>query len=320
MTLDTARRVLEIEADSVRRQVDNLGAGFLAAVEAIETTKGRLCLTGIGKSGLIAEKIAATLASTGTPAYFLHAGEASHGDLGMLMPGDVVLALSYSGETPEVVRLLEFARKREIRTIAMTGVPDSSVGKAADVCLSVAIPREACPLNLAPTASTTAMLAMGDALAMSLSTQRGFRPEDFALLHPAGSLGRRFLKVRDIMRTGDRIPRVRTAAPMTEAIHEMSRKMMGVTAVVEDGDRLVGVISDGDLRRLLEKDPALLSRKAGDCLHANPRTVDPEEFASSALDRMETAKITSLFVVDGGGRLTGALHLHDLLSAGIEKN
>jgi len=317
MTLDTARRVLEIEADSVRRQVDNLGPGFLAALEAIETTKGRLCLTGIGKSGLIAEKIAGTLASTGTPAYFLHAGEASHGDLGMLMPGDVVLALSYSGETPEVVRLLEFASKRQIRTIAMTGAPDSSVGRAADVCLSVAIPREACPLDLAPTASTTAMLAMGDALALSLSSQRGFRPEDFALLHPAGSLGRRFLKVRDVMRTGERIPRVRTAAPMTEAIHEMSRKMMGVTAVVEDGDRLVGVISDGDLRRMLERDANELQKTAGACCRPGAKTVLADEFASAALDLMRSNKITSLFIVDAGQRLAGALHMHGLLAVGL---
>ena len=316
MNLDTARRVLEIEADSVRRQIDNLGPGFLAAVEAIETTKGRLCLTGIGKSGLIAEKIAATLASTGTPAYFLHAGEASHGDLGMLMPGDVVLALSYSGETPEVVRLLEFARKREIRTVAMTGVPESPVARAADVCLSVAIPREACPLNMAPTASTTAMLAMGDALAMSLSTQRGFRPEDFALLHPAGSLGRRFLKVRDLMRTGDRIPRVATGAPMTEAIHEMSRKMMGVTAVVEDGERLFGVISDGDLRRLLERDASELQKTAGACARRGAKTIASDEFAAAALDVMRSQKITSLFIVEGG-RLSGARDMHDLLTAGL---
>src|SRR5215510_5184442 len=231
MSLDAARRVLEIEADSVRRQIENLGPGFLAAIEAIEGTRGRLCLTGIGKSGLIAEKVAATLASTGTPAYFLHAGEASHGDLGMLMPGD----------------------------------PGSPVAKAAEILVSVAIPREACPLNLAPTASTTAMLAMGDALAMSISSQRGFRPEDFALLHPAGSLGRRFLKVRDLMRTGDRIPRVGTSAPMTEAIHEMSRQMMGVTAVVEPDDRLRGVISDGDLRRMLERDASDLQKTAGTC-------------------------------------------------------
>ncbi|HTR04862.1 MAG TPA: KpsF/GutQ family sugar-phosphate isomerase [Thermoanaerobaculia bacterium] len=317
MSLDAARRVLEIEADSVRRQIDNLGPGFVAAQQAIETTRGRLCLTGIGKSGLIAEKIAATLASTGTPAYFLHAGEASHGDLGMLMPGDVVLALSSSGETPEVVRLLEFARRREIRTIAMTGVPESSVARAAEITISVAIPKEACPLNLAPTASTTAMLAMGDALAMSLSTQRGFRPEDFALLHPAGSLGRRFLKVRDLMRTGDRVPTVGSAAPMTEALHEMSRKMMGVTAVVDASGRLEGVISDGDLRRLLERDPGELRKTAGDCCRKGARTIGADEFASGALDTMRSNRITSLFIVGAGGSLEGALHMHDLLSAGI---
>lgn len=317
MSLEAARRVLEIEADSVRRQIDNLGPEFLEAIEAIEGTRGRLCLTGIGKSGLIAQKIAATLASTGTPAYFLHAGEASHGDLGMLMAGDVVLAMSSSGQTPEVVRLIEFARQRSIRTIAMTGVPGSPVARAAEIAISVAIPREACPLNLAPTASTTAMLAMGDALAMSISERRGFKAEDFAALHPAGSLGRRFLKVRDLMRTGERIPRVARGAAMTEAIHEMSRKMMGVTAVVDGDERLSGVISDGDLRRLLEKDPADLGKTAGDCCRANPRTIDPEAFASAALDTMRTHKITSLFVLGTGGRIDGALHMHDLLAAGI---
>jgi arabinose-5-phosphate isomerase len=317
MSLDAARKVLEIEADSVRRQIDNLGPGFLAAIEAIETTRGRLCLTGIGKSGLIAEKIAATLASTGTPAYFLHAGEASHGDLGMLMPGDVVLALSYSGDTPEVVRLLEFSRKRGIRAIAMTGTPESPVARAADICISVAIPREACPLNLAPTASTTAMLAMGDALAMSLSTQRGFRPEDFALLHPAGYLGRRFLKVRDLMRTGERIPSVAKTAPMTEAIHEMSRKMMGVTAVCGPEGRLEAVISDGDLRRMLEREPGDLRKTAGDCGRPGPRTISAEDFASAALEAMRSHRITSLFIVDAEGRLEGAIHMHDLLSAGL---
>jgi len=227
------------------------------------------------------------------------------------------IGLRSSGETPEVVRLLEFARKRDIRTIAMTGVPESSVARAADVCLSVAIPREACPLNLAPTASTTAMLAMGDALAMSLSAQRGFRPEDFALLHPAGSLGRRFLKVRDLMRTGDHIPRVGTSAPMTEAIHEMSRKMMGVTAVVEDGGRLFGVISDGDLRRMLERDAKELQKTAGACCRVDPRTIAADEFATAALEIMRSQKITSLFIVEDGGKLAGALHMHDLLSAGL---
>ena len=317
MILDAARKVLQIEADSVRDQLRNLGDEFVQVVEEIAASKGRLAVTGLGKSGLIGQKLAATLSSTGTPAYFLHAAEASHGDLGMLVSGDVVLALSYSGESTEVVRLIEFARSRSLRTVAMTGTPGSPVGRAADICLSVAISREACPLNLAPTASTTAMLAMGDALAMALSVKRGFKEEDFAALHPGGKLGRKFLKVKDLMRSGERVPRVARETAMMDTIHEMSRKMMGVTAVVNGRGELLGVISDGDLRRLLEKDQTLLQRTAGDCFHPNPRTVGAEEFASTALALMEEARITSLFVLDAEGRLMGALHLHDLLSAGI---
>jgi arabinose-5-phosphate isomerase len=315
--LDAARRVLRIEADSVREQIGNIGPAFERAVEEIAASPGRICVTGLGKSGLIGQKLAATLSSTGTPAYFLHAAEASHGDLGMLVAGDIVLALTFSGQTPEVVRLIEFARSRNLRTIAMTGEPESPVARAADLLISVAISREACPLNLAPTASTTAMLAMGDALAMAVSESRGFREEDFAALHPGGRLGRRFLKVRDLMRTGDRVPRVTRETSMSDAIHEMSRKMMGITAVVNGRGELLGVISDGDLRRLLETDGALLSKSAGDCLHPQPRTVADEEFASTALQQMEAAKITTLFVVDAGGLLAGAVHMHDLLSAGV---
>ncbi|HTD52655.1 MAG TPA: KpsF/GutQ family sugar-phosphate isomerase, partial [Thermoanaerobaculia bacterium] len=306
-----------IEADSVREQIANLGTEFVEAAKEISASRGRLCVTGIGKSGLIGQKIAATLASTGTPAYFLHAAEASHGDLGMLVEGDVVLALSHSGETPEIVRLLEFARSRKVRSIAMTGTPDSSVARASDRVISIAISREACPLNLAPTASTTAMLAVGDALAMALSESRGFKAADFAALHPGGELGRRFLKVRDLMRTGERVPQVSLSTPMPEAVHEMSRKMMGITAVVDGKGALRGAISDGDLRRLIEQDLSLLSRTAGDCIHQSPKTIDAETFASTALSTMEEAKITSLFVVDASGRLEGALHMHDLLSAGI---
>ena len=317
MILEAARRVLQIEAEAVRSQAERIGSDFLKAAEAIEACRGRICVTGLGKSGLIGQKIAATFASTGTPAYFLHAAEASHGDLGMLVAGDVVLALSHSGQTADVVRLLEFARARSLVTIALTGTPGSAVARVADLAIAVEISREACPLNLAPTASTTAMLALGDALAMAISEKRGFREEDFAALHPGGRLGRRFLKVKDLMRTGERVPSVSRETAMTETIHEMSRKLMGITAVVDGAGRLSGVISDGDLRRLLERDPALLSRRAGDCMHADPKTVDAEEFASTTLDRMETAKITSLFVVDGEGKLTGAIHLHDLLSAGI---
>jgi arabinose-5-phosphate isomerase len=317
--LDTARRVLQIEADSIREQIGNLGPAFVRAVEEIAACRGRLCVTGLGKSGLVGQKIAATLASTGTPAYFLHAAEAAHGDLGMLVAGDIVVALSASGESPEISRLIEFAKARSILTIAMTGAPASSIAQAADVNLSVAISREACPLNLAPTASTTALLAMGDALAMTLSEKRGFKEEDFAALHPGGELGRRFLRVRDLMRTGERVPRVTRETPMAEAVHEMSRKMMGITAVVNGKGALAGVISDGDLRRLLERDGRLLSRTAGECLHANPATIGAEELASIALSRMEEARITSLFILDDQKRLTGALHMHDLLSAGIRQ-
>jgi len=315
--LDTARRVLQIEADSIREQIDNLGPSFVRAVEEIAACRGRLCVTGLGKSGLVGQKIAATLASTGTPAYFLHAAEASHGDLGMLVEGDIVLALSASGESPDILRLIAFAKSRSLLTIAMTGAPESSAARAADVNLSVAISREACPLNLAPTASTTAMLAVGDALAMTLSEKRGFNAEDFAALHPGGSLGRRFLKVQDLMRTGERVPRVTSETSMAETIHEMSRKMMGITAVVDGSGKLAGVISDGDLRRLLEQDRGLLGKTAGACLHPDPKTVDAGEFASAALSRMESSKITTLFVVDDRGRLAGAIHMHDLLSAGI---
>jgi arabinose-5-phosphate isomerase len=315
--LETARRVLQIEADSIREQIDNLGPAFVRAIEEIAACRGRICVTGLGKSGLVGQKIAATLTSTGTPAYFLHAAEASHGDLGMLVAGDVVLALSASGESPDIERLIEFAKERSIVTIAMTGAAESSVARAADLNLSVTISREACPLNLAPTASTTALLAVGDALAMTLSEKRGFREEDFAALHPGGRLGRKFLKVRDLMRTGERVPRVTRDTPMNETIHEMSRKMMGITAVVNGKGGLAGVISDGDLRRLLEKDARLLSRTAGDCLHPTPKTIGPDELASEALSKMEQHRITTFFIVDEQGRLAGALHMHDLLSAGI---
>jgi arabinose-5-phosphate isomerase len=315
--LESARKVLQIEADAIRAQIDRLGGDFGRAAQEILTMTGRLCVSGLGKSGLVGQKIAATLASTGTPAYYLHAAEASHGDLGMLAPGDLILALSHSGRSSELLRLLEFARARGLRSIAMTGEPESAVAKAADIVLAIQIDREACPLNLAPTASTTAMLALGDALAMAVSEARGFKEEDFAALHPGGSLGTRFLKVKDLMRTGERVPAVRRDAPMTQTLHEMSRKMMGITAVLDDDGKLDGVISDGDLRRLLEKDPERLSTTAGECRHPNPRTVSPEEFASQALQRMENAKITTLFVVDSEGRLAGALHMHDLLSAGI---
>ena len=317
MILESARRVLKIEADSVREQIDHVGPAFEAAVEAMHACQGRVVVTGMGKSGIVGQKIAATLASTGTPAFFLHPAEAIHGDLGMVIRGDVVLALSHSGETDEICRLLEFLKRLAIPLITMTGQPDSTLGRAAEHTISVAISREACPLNLAPTASTTAMLAMGDALAMALSEKRGFREEDFAALHPGGKLGKRFLRVRDLMRRGDRIPRVLPGTPMREAIPEMSAKMMGITAVVRPDGTLAGAISDGDLRRLLQSDDGLLAKTVGECAHPAPKTIGEDEFASAALLRMEEARITSLFVVDGAGVLIGALHLHDLWGVGL---
>jgi arabinose-5-phosphate isomerase len=266
----------------------------------------------MGKSGLVMKKVAATLASTGTPALFLHPAEAIHGDLGMIVAGDVVLAASFSGSTSELLQLVETLKRVGIPLIAMTGNAASPMARHADVHLSVSIDKEACPLNLAPTASTTATLALGDALAMALLEARGFTPEDFARLHPGGRLGKRLLRVRQLMHQGDAVPKVTTTTPMREAVYEMSRKGLGVTAVVDDDDRLVGVISDGDLRRFLERDEAVLRHDAGECMKLGPRTIDGEELAPAALRIMEQHRITSLFITGPGGKLLGIIHIHDL--------
>jgi arabinose-5-phosphate isomerase len=308
-----ARRVLEIEAEAVRSLIDDLDAGFDAAVDAMKATSGRVVVTGIGKSGIVAQKIAATLASTGTAAFFLHPTEAIHGDLGMILKGDVVLALSYSGETTEVVALAPHVKRRGATLVALTGYPESSLAKNADVLVTCRIREEACPLNLAPTASTAAQLAMGDALAMALSVEKGFQPEDFAALHPGGKLGKRFLRVSDLMHGGEAIPIVPVSAPMKDVVYEMSKKRFGITGVVDDGGKLVGVISDGDLRRLLERHGSrAMDLSAGEAMSRNPKTIAAGAFATGALLGMEERKITSLFVVDDGGRPAGILHLHDL--------
>jgi arabinose-5-phosphate isomerase len=308
-----ARRVLEIEAEAVRSLMDDLDAGFDAAVDAMKATAGRVVVTGIGKSGIVAQKIAATLASTGTAAFFLHPTEAIHGDLGMILKGDVVLALSYSGETAEVVALAPHVKRRGATLVALTGYPESSLAKNADVLVTCRIREEACPLNLAPTASTAAQLAMGDALAMALSVEKGFQPEDFAALHPGGKLGKRFLRVSDLMHGGEAIPIVPVSAPMKDVVYEMSKKRFGITGVVDDGGKLVGVISDGDLRRLLERHGSrAMDLSAGEAMSRNPKTIAAGAFATGALLGMEERKITSLFVVDDGGRPAGILHLHDL--------
>ena len=322
--MTTAENVVRIEAEALRRLADRI-AGPMAedlsrALELILCCAGRVVVTGMGKSGLIGRKLAATLASTGTPALYLHPAEALHGDLGMVMRGDLVLALSASGETAEILELLPTIKRLGVPLITLTGDclqpsngnPPSSLAQAADVALDCSIHKEACSLGLAPTASTTTMLALGDALAVALSERRGFRAEDFADLHPGGKLGKRLARVSQLMHTGDAIPRVAPSTPMIEVIYEMSRKGLGITAVTE-ADALIGMISDGDLRRLLERrGKDVLDLTAGQCMTANPRTISADAFAAQALDLMEQKKITSLMVVGVGNQLQGVVHLHDL--------
>jgi arabinose-5-phosphate isomerase len=274
--------------------------------------RSRIVVTGIGKSGIIARKIAATLRSTGTQAHFLHAAEAIHGDLGMLASGDIVLALSYSGETEELLRLLPTLKRLNARLIAISGCSTSTLAQASDIFLDVNVSAEACPLNLAPTTSTTMMLALGDALALEVSRRRGWKAEDFADLHPGGRIGKRLARVRELMHTGDALPQVLSSTPMPQVIYEMSRKKLGMTTVLEEG-QLVGMISDGDLRRLLERDGShALEHTAGEIMNPRPLTIGGAALATSALALMEERKITSLIVVASGGRVEGVVHLHDL--------
>jgi arabinose-5-phosphate isomerase len=292
-----------------------MAADFDRAVELIlhcGESNGRVVVTGMGKSGIIAQKIAATLSSTGSPALFLHPAEAVHGDLGVLMPGDVVIALSASGETEEILRLLAAVKRKGDALVTFCCELGSTLAQASDVALDCGVEREACGLNLAPTASTTAMLALGDALAVAVSLRKGFRAEDFAELHPGGKLGKQLAKVCDLMHAGEDVPVVAPETPMTDVIYEMSSKKLGMTTVQEDGC-LRGVISDGDLRRLLEREGgAALSRRAGEAMNANPRIIVPTELAAKALSIMEERKITSLVVVDAQQNVQGVLHLHDL--------
>jgi arabinose-5-phosphate isomerase len=307
-----ARRVLEVEAAAIRGLVAHLDRSFVDAVELIAACRGRVVTMGVGKSGIICHKISATLASTGTPSFFMHPTEAIHGDLGMLVQGDVVLAISNSGETEELVRILPNVKRIGAEIIAITGKPSSTLAKTADIHLSAAISEEACPLGLAPTASTTATLALGDALAMALLVRRGFKEEDFASLHPGGKLGKRFLRVRDLMHQGEEVPLVHEETGMRDVIYEMSKKRFGIAAVVDGQRVLKGVISDGDLRRLLERDDDVLRKSAGESIKGTPVTIASSELASAALQLMEERKITSLFVVDGTHRVEGIIHIHDL--------
>lgn len=313
MSLETARKVLEIEAEALAELLERLDDRFVRAVDILESCRGRVVVAGMGKSGIIGQKISATLSSTGTPSYFLHPAEALHGDLGRLASGDVLVALSYSGETEELLRLLATVKRLAIPLIALTGNPASTLGQASDVAIDVGIRKEACPLGLAPTASTTAMVAMGDALAMALAERRGFKEDDYALLHPGGGLGVKLQRVENVMHTGDQLPRVSPDTRLPDVIYEMSRKGLGLTAVVESGDRLVGFISDGDLRRFFQKQGnRALDLSAHDCMTPTPVTIARRELATSALHLMESRKITSLLVVDTGGKLEGVVHIHDL--------
>ena len=311
-SLDLARRVLQTEAGAILGLVDRLDERFDEAVRLLYDCRGRVVVTGMGKSGIICRKIAATLSSTGTSATFLHPAEAIHGDLGVVREGDVVLALSHSGETEELVRLLESIKRIGACLIAMTGNPDSTLARAADVTLDCGIAEEACPLNLVPTASTTAALAMGDALAMTLLVRKGFREEDFASLHPGGKLGKRLMRVEHVMHAGDAAPVVHTSAPMHDVFHEMSNKRLGMTCVVDEHGRLAGIFTDGDLRRLMITSADVLSLTAGDVMKRHPRTIGRDLLAVEALKIMETHKITSVVVATADGRVEGVVHLHDL--------
>jgi arabinose-5-phosphate isomerase len=311
-SLKTAIRVLEAEAEAIRSLVDRLGDSFLRAINLAAACTGKIAVTGLGKSGMICKKIAATLSSTGSPAIFLHAADALHGDCGLLAKDDLVLAVSKSGETAEILQLLNVAKRLGLPVIAMAGDRDSTLAECADVFLDVSVAEEACPLGLAPTTSTAVALAMGDALAMALMERKGFGKEDFASLHPAGSIGKKLLRVAELMHRGESIPRVLESTPMPDVIYEMSRKSLGMTVVTNQRGVLTGVISDGDLRRLLQKSSDPLKLSAGQVMTREPKTISDCELAGAALSKMEEMKITSLVVVDAEKRVLGVVHVHDL--------
>ncbi len=311
-SLATAIRVLEAEADAIRSLVKRLGEPFLRAIDLAAACSGKIAVTGLGKSGIICKKIAATLSSTGSPAIFLHAADALHGDCGLLARDDMVLAVSKSGETAEIIQVLNVAKRLGLPVVAMAGDRGSTLAQYADVFLDVSIAEEACPLGLAPTTSTAAALAMGDALAMTLMERKGFGREEFASLHPAGSIGKKLMRVGELMHRGESIPRVLESTPMSDAIYEMTRKSLGMTVVTDDRGVLLGVISDGDLRRLLQKSADPLKLQAGRVMSREPKTIQESELATAALSKMEEMKITSLVVVDSERIVIGVVHLHDL--------
>jgi arabinose-5-phosphate isomerase len=313
MSLETARRVLRIEAQAIQDVMARLDGTFERAVELLFACKGRVAVAGMGKSGIVGKKISATFSSTGTPSFFLHPAEALHGDLGMLTPGDALLAVSYGGETREIVALLDALKRLEIKLVALTGNIKSTIAQASDVMLDVSVNEEACSLNLAPTASTTVAMAVGDALAVALLEKRDFRHDDFAALHPAGSLGKRLLRVDKVMHAGEKLPQVTPATPMAQAFHEMSAKKLGMTTIVNSDGTLAGILTDGDLRRLMEKHGgAAVDMELAECMTRNPQTIGPSVLASEALTLMEKRRITSVIVVDETRKVLGVVHLHDL--------
>jgi len=313
MYREIASKVLKIEAEAILRLIPRLDESFDCAVDLLFGCKGRVVTTGMGKSGIVCRKITATLASSGTPSLFLHPAEAVHGDLGMMAAGDIVLAISNSGETVELVKLLDPVKRLKISLISMVGNLDSVLAKNSDVVLDVGVDQEACPMGLVPTTSTTVALALGDALAMALSEKKGFRMEDFARLHPGGKLGKKLMCVGELMHSGSQLPKVDVNTSMEKVIYEMSSKGLGVTSVVEQEDRLVGVISDGDLRRLLEnKRGEILEKTAGQCMTSDPMTIQESALVGSALNLMEQQSITALMVIDDLEKIVGVLHLHDL--------
>ncbi len=317
-SLTLARQVLGIEADAVRALADRVDQTFVDALELLLACAGRVVVSGMGKSGHIGRKMAATFASTGTPAFFVHPGEASHGDLGMITHDDVVIALSNSGESSEITAILPLIKRRGAKLIGLSGNPASTLGREADVHLNAAVDKEACPHNLAPTASTTAALALGDALAVALLDARGFTSEDFARTHPGGSLGRKLLvHVRDVMHTGDALPVVRENAGLKDALLEMTRKGLGMTAIVDTNNILAGVFTDGDLRRALENAVDVRAANIAELMSRQPKSIHPDRLAVEAVEKMQELKINGLLVVDENKQLVGALNMHDLLKAGV---
>jgi len=318
-SIDIARKVLQIEADAVRSLIDRIDQTFEKAVEIILGSKGRVVVTGMGKSGLVGKKIAATLASTGTPSFFMHPAEASHGDLGMVTADDVIIAISNSGETDEILSIIPFLKRFNVGLISLTGNQGSTLAKAAEVNLDISVQEEACPLGIVPTSSTTAALAMGDAIAVALLTKRGFQQDDFASFHPSGSLGKRlFIRVKDLMHSGDSLPIIPADASLTDAVIEISSKRLGITIVAEGDRAMLGIITDGDVRRGIEKwGKDFFEMKANEVMTKNPRVISEDELAAKALGVMEKLAITALVVTGDNNRITGVIHLHDILKKGI---